>query len=238
MERVDDFFEKRLSEKEKERFESDLKSDPELRQSVAFFLATKRAAALEAKSQQLTSRHQEWQQAGHMVSNRPVVRLWFTAAAAIMIMTIGLVWYLFFAQTQDLKQMATMYTETNFTTLSMTMGGKEDSLKLATELFNKGEYRQAATVCDAILKMDPKNAGAKKIAGIVSLRLHEYDKAIAYFHELGQQEYLQDNPGKFYEAIALIQRDLPLDKNKAESLLHEVIKGNLEGREQAQEWLK
>ena len=237
MERVDDFFEKRLSGKEKEQFESDLKSDPELRQSVALFLASKQAAADEAQSQLLSTRHREWVLSQRAFSPRPALQVW-VAAAAVLILAIGLVWYQFFNQNYDLKHLSAAYSEENFTTLNMTMGGSEDSLKRATEFFNKGAYQKAGSICESILKNDPKNAQAKKIAGIVSLKLLDYDKAITYFHELGQQEYLQDNPGKFYEAIALIQRDLPLDKKKAESLLQEVITGNLEGKEQAEKWLK
>ena len=93
------------------------------------------------------------------------------------------------------------------------------------------------TICENILKRDPENAEAKKIAGIVSLKQQNYDKAIDYFHELGEQKNLYSNPGKFYEAIALLKSGLPLNKKKAEKLLQEVIDGNLEGKAEAEKWL-
>lgn len=237
-ERIEDYFQKQLSDSERQRFESDLKTNPEFAESVAFYLLVKSTAEKSARDKKLSEKHLEWQ---NLVADKPDTRirkLVYYAAAAILLIAFGLGWYFLNANIKSREEMANVYVHENFSILAVQMDGEIDSLQQAINAYNNGEYGDAENRIDAILASDPKNTEAQKLAGIVSLRLKNYDKAITCFHKLGEQKDLFSNPGKFYEAIALIQRGLPLDKKAADRLLREVIDGNLEGKEEAVKWVK
>ena len=76
-----------------------------------------------------------------------------------------------------------------------------------------------------------------KLAGIVCLRLKQYDKALEYFRRL-ETIPLEVNPGKFYHALALVERGTPEDLRNAKIILKQVIEKDLDGKETAAEWLK
>ena len=78
----------------------------------------------------------------------------------------------------------------------------------------------------------------KKYAGIVALRLGEYDKAINHFVQLESYTHLYSNPGKFYHSLTLMKRDLPGDAERAKQLLNDVVQNHLEGNKDAEIWLK
>ena len=237
-ERIENYFERKLSATEKVQFEADLKSDPELADAVAFYLAAKQAAFQDVRTEKLVERHQEWNASKKSQKKFVMLTTWYAVAAAVAFIAFGLSWYFLMPAERNMQQLASGYVMENFTTLNVQMGGGEDSIQAAINSYNNGQYATATKICEDILRRDPRNVEAKKIAGIVSLKLLEYDKAIAYFHQLGQQQNLYANPGKFYEAITLLQRGLPLDKKKAEDLLKEVIDGNLEGKEEAMKWME
>ena len=79
---------------------------------------------------------------------------------------------------------------------------------------------------------------AKKYAGIVSLQLKDYDKAIYYFTSLENQAGLYSNPGKFYHAVTLLKRNKTGDEDEAKELLKQVTEKSLEGSDDAAKWLK
>ena len=76
----------------------------------------------------------------------------------------------------------------------------------------------------------------KKYLGIVYLRLGNYQKALFYFHQF-ESDTLYSNPSVFYQALTLLKRNLPGDKEKARELLQQVRDNDLEGKEFAQKWL-
>jgi tetratricopeptide (TPR) repeat protein len=78
---------------------------------------------------------------------------------------------------------------------------------------------------------------AKKYAGIVYLRLSNYDKALAYFQDLEKYTSLYANPAIFYHALTLMKRNQPGDKQTAKQLLQQVVQNNLEGKGNAKQWL-
>lgn len=236
-ERIEKYLEKSISAAEKAQFEADLLSNPELAAALAFYVTAKDAAREEARKQKLKERHNDWQALRKPNRRFSELRKWYAIAAVVAMFAFGVTWYMIKSDRPDLEQLATAYTDENFTTLSLEMGGNTDSIQTAVNNYNRGQYATATKLCDAILARDPDNAEAKKVAGIVALRLLDYDKAITYFHQLGEQQNLYANPGKFYEAIALIKSGSPLNKKKAQELLQEVIDGNLEGKPEAMRWL-
>jgi len=237
-ERIDDYFKKQLGEPEKRQFEEDLKSNPELAESVAFYLVTHNLAKEDLREKELNERHLEWQELSSGKTKTITRQLVYYASAAVILIALGLGWYFLRSGTDDRELLAGTYVENNFSTLSVQMDGNADSLQRAINAYNNGDYTGAEKQINTILTKDAQNAEAQKLAGIVSLKLKKYDEAITYFHQLGEQKNLFSNPGKFYEAIAHIQRGLPLDKKAADSLLREVIDGNLDGKEEAEKWVK
>jgi tetratricopeptide (TPR) repeat protein len=235
-ERIEDYFSGTLSESDKNRFEADLKSDPTLVEDVGFYLAARKAAAVDLRTDQLVERHKEWQQLQKPANNYRQLRTWYSVAAAVAFIAFALAWYMLRHNEPDLKELANGYILENFTTLSVQMGSNSDSIQLAINNYNKGQYATTMAVCNAILLREPDNAEAKKIAGIVSLKLLDYDNAISYFHKLAEQNELFANPGKFYEAIALIRSGVPEHRQRAEELLNEVIDEGLDGKEEAIKW--
>ncbi|MBE9465730.1 hypothetical protein ACFP1I_26190 [Dyadobacter subterraneus] len=236
--RIEDYFERQLSVEEKERFEEELRTNPELADSVAFYLLVKQSAKEDIREKILAEKHAEWQQLSKNPSKTITRQLMYYAAAAIVLIAFGLGWFFLNSGIKEKEQLANIYVEENFSTLSVHMDGKADSLQQAINEYNKGNYQKTSSIIQAVLKRDPENAEVQKIAGIVSLKLKNYDNAITYFHQLGDQKNLFSNPGRFYEAIAHLQRGLPVDKKVADNLLNEVIDSNLEGKEEAVKWVK
>lgn len=235
---VENYFLQRLSPDEKEKFEAEIKSNPELAHEVALYLATKQLVSDQARSRKLADLHAAWQTRRPGNTTFVALRTWYAVAAAIAMIAFGLLWYVLISQKPDLQELASGYALENFTTLSVQMGDGADSIQQAIGSYNNGQYATSTKICEQILIRDANNAAALKVAGIVSLKLLDYDKAITYFQRLGEQPNLYANPGKFYEAIALLQSGLPLNKKKAEELLKEVISSNLDGKEEAEKWLK
>jgi len=154
------------------------------------------------------------------------------ATAASVILCLGLGYWLLTQdprpKTQD-KAWATTYIEKNFSTLTTKMGSGGDSIQIGISAYNTGNLEKSQAIFNDLLQRDSLNAEVQKYSGIVSLRRGDYDQAIKHFHRLGTRTDLMSNPGKFYEALALLQQNLPLNKSKAENLLKEVKAAKLEG---------
>lgn len=231
LERIENYYDHTLSEAEREAFEAELKSNPALAEEVAFWVQARAVAQKEARAR----RKSEFEQLGKKVIQRNQRAVTYAlSAAASVLLAIGLfVWYTFWKELPSgnavSQAWATNYIEKNFSQLNTQLSGSSDSLQLGIRLNNSGELLQAQAIFDQLLQRDSLNAEAEKYAGIVSLRRGNYDQAIKHFHHLSTRTDLVSNPGKFYEALALLQRNEPLDKKRAENLFKEVRAGKLEG---------
>ncbi len=105
-------------------------------------------------------------------------------------------------------------------------------------LCNENHLDSSLKLLKGIIQRNAANISIKKYAGIVYLRLGNYDKALAYFQELEKYTSLYSNPATFYHALTLMKRNQPGDKQKARQLLEQVVQNDLEGKETAQQWLK
>ncbi|RIV17555.1 hypothetical protein DYU11_31400 [Fibrisoma montanum] len=235
-----------LSPVEKAAFDDALRTDPALADALAFYLLTKQAAREEARQQ----RRAEFETLRHQLPDTafeeetPVRPLWggtsgrWIAAAASLVLLLGFGWYFVrfssgldgqteIAQTTDLNTRVDQYITDNFSTLSPSMGGEADSLQTGVEYFNTDRLADAGRVFEGILQRQPDNDTALKYAGVVSLRLGNYDQAITQFRRLSQLD-LSANPGLFYQALAYLKRGRPEDKREAKILLQRVIDENLD----------
>lgn len=230
LERIENYYDHSLSEAEREAFEAELKSNPALVEEVAFWVQARAAAQEEAKAR----RKSEFVQLSKKVTqrNQRAITYALSAAASILLfLTLG--WYVWNREASTNmalnNEWANNYIEKNFSTLTTQMSARNDSLQMGINRYNSGDLPKAQVIFNQLLARDSLNAEAEKLAGIVSLRLGDYDQAIKHFHHLSTRTDLVSNPGKFYEALTLLQRNLPLDKKRAENLLKEVHEGKLEG---------
>jgi len=246
LEYIDGYFNGEQSAEETKKFENRVTGDPGFAEEVAFYLSARQLAT--EQQTQISGRNEERFKelyAKYKLDNDTpprekygrVRRLWIAAAAAAIVTAIvfGLLTWSGSAST---RQLADKYIKEHFEKMSVSMGSTEDSLQQGKHLYNDGKLNEALQQFENIIQKDSSSFEAKKFAGIVSLQLKEYDKAIAYFSQLENYPGLYANPGKFYHALTLIKRNQPGDKEEAKRLLEIVVRNDLEGKATAEDWLK
>lgn len=233
-EKIDDYFTGQLAPDERTAFENALRTDAELANTTAFYVATKRTAA------ELNRADRMAQLAARPVRSRAGQFSWVAAASVLLVVSLGLGWFLLRSGASETPQaLADAYITKNLTELPVTMSANTaDSLQMGANLFNANKLPRAGAIFTAIYRADTANDTALKYAGIVSLRLKNYDQAIEQFQALGRRTDLLVNPGLFYEALARIERNQPNDKQLAKKLLETVISRNLAGKADAEKLLE
>lgn len=230
LDKIEQYYNNTLTAVERAVFEAELKSNPDMAAEVAFYVQAKQAAQAEAHAR----RKAEWKALGQSVTQtQQRTRFYTYAAAASVVLVIASLFYYSlnhsFTHSPIDKVWASAYIEKNFATLTTQMSSTADSLQMGISAYNAGDLEKAQVIFGELLKRDSLDTTAEEYAGIVSLRRGDYDQAIKHFHRLSTRTDLVANPGKFYEALALLSRNRPLDKSKAENLLKEVKADKLEG---------
>jgi tetratricopeptide (TPR) repeat protein len=235
---INDYFTGALSPEEMKLFDQQIINDPAFAEEVAFYCNAQHEIK-DAVQQEKKARFREL----HSLATAPqksrpvfVMRRRIQVAAAAMIILAALAGWLWWPQ-PDARQLAGKYIDQHFMVLPNTMGAA-DSLQTAIALNNRNELPGALAIFEKLAASDSSNEPAIKNAGIVSLRMKDYDKALTYFTRLEQMTHLYSNPGKFYKAVTLLQRNLPGDKQNAKQLLNEVIGNNLENKDEATTLIK
>jgi tetratricopeptide (TPR) repeat protein len=235
---IDNYFSGNPSSEEKAAFDKKLQSDPDFADEVALYLSAF-AISREDADKEKKQRFRELYAERELTPTAPVVKFrWLKpvmAAAAVLVVAL-LVWT-FFLKPPTITQMADRYIKNQLKEFPLQMGPNNE-LQEAKDLYNNGKYPEALTKLEGILKEKPNDAEIIKLAGIVSLRMENFDKALGYFQWLADQKNYYDNPGEFYQALTLLKRNQPGDNQKAKILLLEVVEKNLSGKEEAQTWLK
>ena len=238
---IEAYCNKELSPEGKKEFEQRIVSDPVLAEEMAFYLSSREAAAAEMMKEKERFKivYQQYKLGGRPGRQQGgmVRRLIPWAAVAAVLAGVIFSWNSIFTPASP-HQLAEKYVQENFQTLSVTMGNNADSLQAALGLFNEGSLKEALQQFENLAVRDTASVEAKKYAGIVSLRLAQYDKAIHYFSQLENDTRLYVNPGKFFHALTLLKRNSPDDKEAARMLLDQVVQNDLEGKATAQDWLK
>lgn len=240
LEYIDNYFKNQLSPEEKRQFEQKIIDDKDFAEQVAFYCATIQSIRDEAMAEKKLNFRKIYESIGPGVEKekKTIIRKWvpyITAAAILSCIIIG--WLLLF-KPADPQKLADRYIQENFQNLPVTMGTKQDSLQTGLRLYNDGKLKEAFLRFEMMLRSDTGNWEAKKYAGIVSIRLQNYDQAITYFRQLETQTGLHSNPGAFYHAITLLKRGAPGDTATAKALLQEVVQNNLAEKEAAQQILR
>jgi len=225
---IDQFFRGEPSPAETAQFEQRLQNDPAFAEEVSFYLNTMGLMQEEAKKARLKKLYAP--------QHKTTRRIWMYAAAAAVIAIIVISYFLLSSPSP--QRLANKYIQENLQQFGVTMGPQQDSLQRGISLYNQGKLPAALEIFNKVLTTDSANYLARAYAGVVYLRLPDYDKALAYFEKLEAQKGLYANPGKFYRAITLMKRNLPGDEQSAKELLQQVVNENLEGKETAAQWLK
>lgn len=241
MEYIETYFNEELSPERKKEFEQRITGDPVFAEEVAFYLSSKQAAIAELtkERERFKEIYTQYKQGSYAGRQKPALvrRLWpwLTAAAAVL---AGIIfgWNVWLKPASP-KVLADKYMLEHFQTLPVTMGNKEDSLQAGLQLYNEGRLDEALKHFESMAMNDTSSVEAKKYAGIVSLQLEQYDKAINYFSQI-ENTQLYANPGKFYHALTLMKRNGSGDTEAAKQLLLQVVEDDLEGKEDAEKWLE
>jgi tetratricopeptide (TPR) repeat protein len=235
LEQIDKYLNNELSLSERQDFENQLTTDEELVKSVAFYVNTRMAA----KELAIEKRKDEFERLRQEIQTHPIRKvrpfIWASGIAASIFLAIGIWW---FSKPSSLNSdaIADIYIHEHFENLPVKMDAKADSLQMGLRLFNEQKLAEAIAIFEDILQRKNKDSDALKYAGITAFRLKNYDKAAQYFHNLSSQTNLYSNPGKFYEALALLKQS-PANKQKALVIFEEVIANNLEGNEEARKFV-
>ena len=240
LEYIDAYFQRTLDPAEIKEFEQKIAQDKEFADEVAFYLSAKQSLKAEADKEK-----KEWFKE-LLAQERPVIdinqyrsakKAWIyrASAAAAVIIFVFLAWSIFFSKTASPHQMAESYIDENFKTLSVKMGEK-DSLQEGLRLYNEGQYNSSLQQFESMVQRDTGNYLLNNYIGIVYPKLGNYDKALYYFRQF-EDDTLYSNPSQFNQALTLLKRNLPGDKEKAKELLQQVVDRDLEGKEIAQKWL-
>ncbi|MBC7890085.1 MAG: hypothetical protein H7Z13_19590 [Ferruginibacter sp.] len=238
MEYIDDYFKGSPTDLQKQQFERRIINDNVFAEEVAFYISANRVV----KEQLLMDKKQRFREIYEQhkvvpITKQPVKKIWrYMVAASVIAAVVLSTWFLLGENTSP-QQLADRYIQQNFQTLSVTMGSK-DSLQYILNLVNSGKLSEALTRLETLAQIDPSNKNATKYAGIVSLRLNQYDKALTYFSMLASDTSLYSNHGKFYEAVTLLKRNKTGDVEEAKKKLQEVVENEQEGKEEAIKWLK
>ncbi|HEX9510059.1 MAG TPA: hypothetical protein VF939_06220 [Puia sp.] len=238
LEYIDGYFNGEFSPEETRQFEKRIQDDPMFAEKVAFhvsaYIAFKEEHAVERKRRFREMYRQTISQAK---ARRAEVRRFLSAiAAAALFAGIALCWYLFFNPVAA-PRLADQYIRQNLDLLSVKMG-TVDSMQTGLTLYNEGKFPEALQQFETILRADSSNSTAMLNAGITSLRMQDFDKALDFFKKLEVRTDPHLNPALFYGALTLMKRNHAGDPTLAKQFLRKIVQKDLNKKEEALELLR
>ena len=223
---IDDYFRGGLSQDELRLFDQRISDDPAFAGDLAFYVS----AINMLQSQSDVERKQRFRDIYEQSKKKPqatrISLLVPYLAAAAVIGLISIIIFIFYPVSNP-AQLADKYISQNLAALSVTMGGAQDSVQTALRLYNEGKLNDARVLFEKLNESHPSDNKTKEYAGIVSLRLGDYDQALKHFRALDALN-LYANPGKFYVALTLLKRNGPGDAAESKQLLQQVTDQGLE----------
>jgi tetratricopeptide (TPR) repeat protein len=156
-------------------------------------------------------------------------------AAAAVLVAVALSWLLFL-KPGDPSGVADRYIGEHLVYLGVKMG-EPDAMQTGLDLYNRGKLPEALRQFETTLLADSLNQAAQLDAGIVSLRMGNYDQALAYFAKLESHTNPAINPALFYHALTLLKRNRDGDADFAKQVLNRIVQQGLDKRDEAKELL-
>ncbi len=242
LEYIENYFQQTMADKDRSIFEERINADKNFAEDVAFYIGARQAL----KQQLLEQKQKQWTvkelvEKETLPTIAPVKRIgankwWsYVAAACVLIFTA---FYFFEKKTNTPQQLANNYITINLSHTSLTMDGSKDSMQLGKAAYNDKNYDKALQYFAGVANAHAENTEAVKMTGIVYLMTNNYDKALQQFDELANVKGLFSNPGLFYKAVTLLERNKEGDVKTAKTLLEQVVNQNLAHNEEAKDWLK
>ncbi len=246
IEYIDSYFRQTLNENERTAFEKKCEDDNAFAQEVAFYVTARQSL----REELLQQKQSVWQTKNGKEElptsaeefpfipslKKSLASRWVTYAAAACLVLAASV-YFFEANTSP-KRFAENYIKTNYSSLSQTMDASHDSIQVGIAAYNDKEYDKALQLFEGVEKNHPSNSDAKKYAGLAYLQKKNYDKALQQFDALANMKGLFSNPGDFWKAVTLMERNKTGDKEEAKKLLQKVVNEKEAESDKAAEWLK
>ena len=235
---IDDYFKGLLTGEERSQFERLVESDPLFAEEVAFYVSAFDVIKSETQREAKTRFKALYRE---RTSARPVAGLvrkivLSSAAAAALILIIVAGWMLM--RPAGPEKLANDYIGRQLKTLPVQMSSEQDSVQQAISAYNEGQFPIALQRFEQLLRANPGNSRALTDAGITSLRLGNYDKALAYFELLASDTTLYRNPALFYQSLTLMKRNGSGDAANARQLLRRIAEENLDMKTEAQQLLQ
>lgn len=236
---IDAYFDGEISPEEASRFERRIEEDPVFAEEVAGYLGAL-AALRETNAEERKKRFQELYRQGVFGDGAAMWRVnsrrWLTvSAAAVFFGMLALAWLLFLRPPGP-SSLADRYIRQNLAILPAKMGSA-DGVQMGISLYNSGQFAAALLQFEQVLGADPLNPAAMNYAGIVSLRMGNYDHALDLFTKLEIHTDPHVNPAIFYQALTLMRRDHAGDSDHAKQLLRRIVQEDLNRKGEAQELL-
>lgn len=236
---IDNYFNNALSPEERAAFEQRCLDDERFAEEVAWYIASRQQVQQELDEQRkerwqrLETESRQEQGVAKVVSIKKWLG-WAVATACIVAITF----MLWTSPENNLRKDAGRYIADNLQTISVSMGKEGDSLQQAINLYNSKEYKKAITIFNWLIKKNPAEVYAIQYRGLSYLMMKNYDAAIADFDALSNHSELTVNPGYFYKAVTLLQRNQPNDAVSARKLLQYIVDEKKEGWKEGEKWLK
>lgn len=227
LEYIDDYLNGELTAEDLRLFDQRVLDDPAFAGDVAFYLGTVNAIRSDVNDDRKAKFRKLYEQGKNQHQHKPVRVLMPYLAAAAVIGLISVAIFIFYPVSSP-DQLAEKYINENLAMLGVSMGGAQDSLQTALRHYNEGELDNALVIFEQLETSNPSDNKIKEYAGIVSLRLAQYDNALKHFRELESFDNLYANPGKFYVALTLLRRNGPGDVAEAKEKLKQVTEQGLE----------
>jgi len=242
---IEDYFTGSPNPEQIRIFEQRVQTDPAFAEEVAFYLSVHTVAGEIAQSRKKQQFREIYQK--HLFTNAspvkktsgnpPVRKLVYYISVAAIVAGICFGIYVY-QRPVNPQELAIRYEENYLKSLPVTLGNHSDSIQSGLQLFNAGKIAEAQIVFEQIIQSDTNNFTAQKYAGLISLRLKEYDRALTYFKQLETHTELFANPALFYQALTLMERNQSGDLAKAKQYLRLIVQHDLEGKETAEKWLR
>jgi tetratricopeptide (TPR) repeat protein len=234
---IDSYFKEKQSPEEIRKFEERIVDDPVFAEDLAFYLSSIQVAGNQLTENKKLHFKEMYKQAGPVTGTVRSMHVWPYIAAAAVVTALIIGTYLFNSVSSP-EKLAAQYINGHLQTLGVTMNSGENNIDVANSLYNEGKFVEALDRYENIIQSNPADIKAIENAGIVSLRLNLYDKALKYFTQLEANNRLYANPGKFYHALTLMKRNDPGDALEAKQLLEQVVNNDLDRKTDAGELLE
>jgi tetratricopeptide (TPR) repeat protein len=237
LEYIDTYFGGGLPPEETGQFDKRIREDPAFAEEVSWYLAA-HAALQEANREERKTRFRELyrREAVPPTTAKLFSRGWLKVGVAAAVLALIVLSWVFFIRTPDASALADRYIRQNLAVLPLKMG-KTDHIQTGIALYDSAKFSDALREFESLLRSDSLNATALLDAGIVSLRMENYDKALKYLMTAQNHTDPEVNPALFYTSLTLLRRNHPGDKDAAKQQLRRIVRENLNKKEDARELL-